>query len=96
MKKGGLCPALILRNPLLSRLPSEDFSVLSSTYFPEWQAEVDGEKTPLLRANGMFQGLWVAPGAHHVVVHYHSIAFLQGLGLASCGMIGLALWTQST
>ena len=40
--------------------------VLHDLYYPGWQASVDGQRKPLLRANLLFRGVELARG-HHVV-----------------------------
>jgi hypothetical protein len=40
--------------------------VLADLYWPGWRAFVDGKEAPLRRANGLFRGVAVEPGAHDV------------------------------
>jgi hypothetical protein len=42
------------------------FLVLRDSYSPHWRAEVDGLETPLLRADGLFRAVRLAPGPHVV------------------------------
>ena len=43
---------------------------IAESWYPHWQATVDGQQAPLLRVNYAFQGVWVAEGAHRVVFRY--------------------------
>lgn len=54
------------------------FIFLSESYFPGWQAFVDGLETEILRANFAFQGIWVKEGRHLVSFEYRPKSFLSG------------------
>jgi hypothetical protein len=49
------------------------------TYDPWWQVEVDGEPVPLLRANGVYRAVRLAPGEHDVRFTYRPMPFYTGL-----------------
>ena len=70
------------------------FLVISEWYYPGWQAELDGRRVPIHRANYAFQAVQVPAGRHRVVVRY--VAWLEGLGvLASAlalALAGLLAW----
>jgi hypothetical protein len=53
-------------------------NVLDS-YDPGWQVEVDGEPATLLRGNGIYRAVRLAPGAHEVRFRYRPLQFLAGL-----------------
>jgi len=76
--------------------------VLSEAYFPGWQATVNGEAWPILRANVALRALALPPGAHDVALRYdpplYRLAFgLGGLAWASwatlCATLALRLRT---
>jgi hypothetical protein len=46
------------------------FLVIAETLYPEREAWVDGQRTPLLRANFALSGLALSPGSHRVVLRY--------------------------
>ena len=46
--------------------------VISENYYPAWQATVDGESVPLLRANYTFRAVPVPAGTHTVEFTYRS------------------------
>jgi hypothetical protein len=54
--------------------------VLSDTWYPDWQAFIDGESVsiPVRRANGMFRAVWVADGMHDVEFVYRPTSFYAG------------------
>ena len=45
-------------------------TVLLDSYHPDWQAIVDGERRPVLRVNGVFRGVLLAPGETQVTFRY--------------------------
>ncbi len=44
--------------------------VLLDSYHPDWQAMVDGERRSVLRVNGVFRGVLLAPGETQVNFRY--------------------------
>ena len=51
-----------------SRTPA--LMVLLDSYHPDWQAIVDGERRSVLRVNGVFRGVLLAPGETQVTFRY--------------------------
>ncbi|OQA17265.1 MAG: Bacterial membrane protein YfhO [Chloroflexi bacterium ADurb.Bin360] len=68
--------------------------VLSDTYYPGWEAHLDGQATPIYRVNAIFRGVVVPEGTHHLTLRYRPRAFKVGLGLAS--MAGILLMFLQT
>ena len=66
------------------------FLYLSDTYYPGWRAYVDGERTPIYRANLAFRAIRVPQGTHTVVFRYVPLSFYGGLALTLIG-VGLSL-----
>jgi uncharacterized membrane protein YfhO len=60
--------------------------VFSQTYYPAWQATVDGQPAPLLRANHAFQAVPVPSGRHGVRIVYSDRSLKIGAA------ISLSLW----
>jgi hypothetical protein len=48
--------------------------VLHDVYYPGWVAEIDGKRTPILRADVLFRGVEVPPGRHQVVFRFAPLA----------------------
>ena len=43
---------------------------LHDIYYPGWVAEIDGKPASILRADVLFRGVEVPPGAHHVTFRF--------------------------
>ena len=71
-----------------------NFLVTSDVYYPGWRARVDGQETPLYRANYALRGVLVPPGDHVVLFEYRPRSFKVGavislLSLLAIGAISL-------
>lgn len=49
---------------------ADSFLIVAEKYDPQWVAEIDGENTPLYRANGILQSIRLPAGTHDVVLRY--------------------------
>jgi len=58
--------------------------VLTDTFYPGWQATVDGKETTIFRANFLFRGVFVPAGEHIVRFTYLPWSFVLGVALAVC------------
>ena len=68
-------------------------TVLLDSYHPDWQALVDGERRSVLRVNGVFRGVLLAPGETHVTFRYAPRWFpwLPAIAVAVALVMGLSL-----
>ena len=55
------------------------YLVLADTYYPGWQALVDGAERPILQANYAFQAVALPAGRHEVELQYGPASFRTGL-----------------
>jgi hypothetical protein len=67
----------------------DGYLVLLDTYYPGWQARVDGQSTPIYRANYLARAVFVPAGEHQVIFDYRPRSFQLGLGLALVMVGGL-------
>jgi hypothetical protein len=58
--------------------------VISQAYYHNWQAWMDGQPVPLLRANHAFQAVAVPAGRHGVRLEYKDRAFAIGAAISIC------------
>ncbi len=63
-------------------------AVVAQTYYHNWRAYVDGQPTPLLRANHAFQAVQVAKGTHQVRLAYEDRAFEIGAVISGVAWLG--------
>lgn len=67
--------------------------VLSDTYYPGWEATVDGRPTPIYQANGCVRALPLEGGRHQVVLRFRPRAFYWGaLISALSGVLWVLVW----
>ncbi len=72
--------------------------VLSDSFYPGWQATVDGAAAPILAVNGLVRGVSVAAGTHTVIFEYRPQGWQRGLWISGVGvliwlgLLGLALF----
>ena len=65
---------------------TEGYLILTDTYYPGWQARVNGTVVPIQRANVLFRAVQIPAGASEIVFEYRP-AWLPGAQIA-----GLAAW----
>ena len=63
------------------------YLVLTDTFYPGWQATVDGVATPILPANYLFRAVPIAAGRHTVVFRYTPMSFRVGLAVTLLGLV---------
>lgn len=76
--------------------PTDGLLVLSEIYYPGWQAAIDGQSTPVLRANHILRGMSVPAGQHHVEVFFRPVTFIWGAVISGITLVALAVagfWT---
>ncbi len=60
--------------------------VLHDIHYPGWEAWVDGERRPVLRANLLFRGVEIGPGRHRVEFHFRPMS-LENLVAAASDLV---------
>lgn len=73
------------------------FLRINDSDYPGWQARIDGESAPILRADLCFRAVPLPAGRHRVVLEYTPRGFWFGLALTMLGALAsLALWRFSS
>jgi hypothetical protein len=65
--------------------------VLSDVYYPGWRAEIDGTRTPVLRADYTFRAVRVPAGDHHIEMTFAPWTWHAGLALSLSTWLGLTV-----
>lgn len=75
-----------LRVELNAQLNSPGLVILAATHYPGWRLTIDGQPTPILRANRTMRGAAVAAGKHSLVFVYDPWSFRIGLAVSGLGL----------
>ncbi len=70
----------------------DGFLVLTDSYYPGWEAYIDEQKQPILRADRLFRALSLKAGSHKVRFIYAPDSFRLGLISFIVSFITLGLW----
>jgi len=76
--------------------PRGGLLLLADTFYPGWEATVDGRPTTILRANVAHRAVELTPGTHRVVFAFRPHSAIAGLALSASGFLSLllaAIWT---
>jgi len=63
--------------------------LVADTFYPGWEATVDGQPTPIFRANIAHRAVELTPGKHQVVFRFNSRAVKMGLQCSAAGILVL-------
>jgi hypothetical protein len=66
--------------------------VLCDSYYPGWQAQVDGQRMEILRADYVFRAVVLPPGKHRVVFSFRPPLFFLGAHISCAGMVVWLVW----
>jgi hypothetical protein len=67
--------------------------VLSDTYYPGWQATLDGQPTTIYQANGSVRAVYLPAGEHEIIFRYRPRSFYTGAWISGVsGVLLLAAW----
>ncbi|MBP8060202.1 MAG: YfhO family protein, partial [Chloroflexi bacterium] len=80
---------------LTADMAEPGFVVLGDTYYPGWQATIDGEKTPVYRANSIVRAVYVPAGQHTITFTFRPPDFIIGAFISGLTLFGsLWLWLR--
>jgi hypothetical protein len=72
-------------------LPAGGLLVICDTWFPGWQATVDGELAEIVPVNGIHRGVRLAAGDHHVEMRYQPRTLRWGLAVSVTALTVLVM-----
>ncbi len=71
-----------------AELPCRGLVVVSNTFYPGWEARVDGNPAPVIEAYGALQSVVVEKGKHVLELRFRPASVYKGAGMT---LLGLAL-----
>jgi hypothetical protein len=70
--------------------------VLSDLLYPGWNAYVDDENVPFYETNGLFRGVVIPPGSHHVEMRFTPNSLRVGIGMLGIALLLIVyIWVQT-
>jgi hypothetical protein len=76
--------------------PKPGFLVLTDTYYPGWEASVDGQPADLLRANYLFRAVGLVSGAHRVEFAFRPASLSAGAAVTVISVLVILLIPAGT
>ncbi|MBI2816993.1 MAG: YfhO family protein [Acidobacteria bacterium] len=67
----------------------DGFVLLNEIFYPGWEAQVDGQSTPILQADGIFRVLAARAGSHHIEMTFKPRYFALGAAVSVITLISL-------
>ncbi len=71
-------------------LETPGYLVLADTWYPGWEATVDGRPAPLMRANYAFRAVWLERGEHTVEMAYRPASLVAGGIISVTALLALS------
>jgi hypothetical protein len=66
------------------------YLVLADSWYPGWNATLDGQPTNIYRADVLFRAVKIEPGTHSLVFEYRPMSFMIGIAMSVVSIILLA------
>lgn len=68
------------------------YLLLTIPYMEGWEAKVDGKKVKIIKANTMWQALYLKKGAHSIELTYHTPSLFTGTMTSLLGLISVIVY----
>jgi hypothetical protein len=76
---------------LVVEAPTPGFVVLTDTFYPGWQATIDGQAAQIWPANLAFRAVMVEAGVHEIIFSYRPRSFTIGLWVSTITLLLIIL-----
>jgi hypothetical protein len=76
---------------LQAHMEQPGYVVLSDTWYPGWQALLDGQPVPIERANLAFRAVRAPQGSHTITMSFHPASFAWGVRISLCTLAAITL-----
>lgn len=67
------------------------YLILTDSWYPGWEATIDGEPVPIYQADLLFRAVAVDAGHHRVVFVFRPVSLLIGAGMSLAGLVTLVI-----
>ncbi|MBI3741249.1 MAG: YfhO family protein, partial [Chloroflexi bacterium] len=74
------------RVEIFARTDQRGYLLLADSWYPGWNARVDGIATPIYRADIIFRAVALEPGEHTIIFEYQPISFALGGALSALSL----------
>jgi len=72
---------------IITESDGNGFLYLSDLYYPGWSAYIDGNKTPIYRANYAFRTILLPEGNHRIVFQYEPKSLKIGSAISLVSLV---------
>ena len=75
---------------------SSGMLVISEAYERGWKAAIDGQRVPIIPANGWMQAIAIPAGDHQVTLRYEPLSLVAGLWISALTALALtagSIWS---
>lgn len=72
---------------LTAEMDAPGYLVLADSYYPGWQAQIDGRSTTIYRANSVVRAIYVPAGEHEITFMFRPFDFYVGAAVSGLGWL---------
>ena len=72
---------------LRAAMAAPGYVVLTDSYYPGWKATLDGEDTPVIRADYLFRAVYAPAGEHEIIFSFRPPDFIWGAIISAVSLI---------
>ncbi len=76
---------------IISKTNYDSILMLTDAYYPGWEATIDGNKTKLFKADGVYRAILLPGGSHKITFSYNPFSFKISLILSISSIVTLLI-----